>query len=112
METRAISRRQRISPRKCRLVADQIRDRAVGEALEILRFSPRKGAGLLRKALESAMSNAEHNHGADIDRLRVRRVAVDEGPVYKRFRPRARGRVGRILKRTSHITVVLSDAGK
>ena len=109
METRCISRYQRISPRKCRLVANQVRRLPVGEALEVLRFSPHKAAQLLRKTMESALANAEHNHGADIDLLRVRRVMVDEGPVFKRFRPRARGRVGRILKRTSHITVVLSD---
>ncbi len=109
METRCISRYQRISPRKCRLVANQVRCRPVGEALDILRFSPHKAAQLMRKTLESALANAEHNHGADIDLLRVSRVMVDEGPVLKRFRPRARGRMGRILKRTSHITVVLSD---
>ena len=110
METRCVTRYQRISPRKCRLVADQVRRLPVGEALEVLRYSPHKAAQLLRKTLESALANAEHNEGADIDMLWVRRVMVDEGPVFKRFRPRARGRVGKILKRTSHITVVLSDA--
>lgn len=110
METRCISRYQRISPRKCRLAADQVRNLPVGEALEVLKFSPHKGARLLRKTMQSALANAENNHGADIDLLRVHRVLVDAGPVFKRFRPRARGRSGRILKRTSHITVVLSDA--
>ena len=109
METRCISRYQRISPRKCRLAANQVRNRPVGEALEILRYSSHKGAQLLRKTMQSALANAEHNHGADIDMLRVYRVTVDEGPVLKRFRARARGRMGRILKRTSHITIVLSD---
>ena len=110
MEAQAVARNQRISPRKCRLTADQVRSLPVGEALEILRFSSQKAALLVRKTLESALANAEHNHGADIDLLHVRRITVDEGPVFKRFRPRARGRVGAILKRTSHITVVLSDA--
>ncbi len=109
METRAVARNLRISPRKCRLTADQVRNLPVGEALEILRFSPHKAAQLMSKALESALANAEHNQGADIDLLRVHRVTVDEGKVFKRFRPRARGRIGRIIKRTSHITIVLSD---
>ncbi len=110
METQAVARNQRISPRKCRLTADQVRNLSVGEALDILRFSREKAAQLVRKTLESALANAENNHGADIDLLHVCRITVDEGPVFKRFRPRARGRVGKILKRTSHITVVLSDA--
>ena len=109
METRSVARYQRISPRKCRLVANQVRGLPVGKALEILSFSPVKGATMMRKTMASALANAEHNHGADFDSLRVCRVTVDEGPTLKRFRPRARGRAGRILKRTSHITVVLSD---
>ena len=109
METRCITRYQRISPRKCRLAANQVRNLPVGEALEVLKFSPHKGAQMLRKTVESALANAEHNHGADIDLLRIHRVTVDQGPVLKRFRARARGRAAAILKRTSHITVVLSD---
>ena len=77
----------------------------------MLQFSPRKAAGLIRKVLESAVANAEHNEGADIDELRVNRVMVDEGPVLKRWRPRAKGRATPIIKRTSHITVSVSDAG-
>jgi len=109
MEARSVARYLRISPRKCRLTANQIRNLPVAEALEVLRFSRHKAAHLLRKVVESAISNAEHNLGADIDLLRVDRIMVDEGPVFKRFRARARGRVGRILKRTSHVPVVLSD---
>ena len=109
METRARARAQRVSPQKCRLVADQIRSLPVGAALDILRYSPKAAAVLLRKVLESAMANAENNDGADLDQLRVHRITVDHGPVYKRYRPRARGRVGRIMKPTSHITIVLSD---
>ena len=109
MEARCVARYLRISPRKCRLTANQIRKLPVGEALMVLRFSQHKAAGLLRKVVESALSNAEHNEGADIDLLWVDEIMVDEGPVFKRFRPRARGRIGRILKRTSHVTVVLRD---
>lgn len=109
METRAQARLQRVSPQKCRLVADQIRSLPVGAALDVLRYSPKGAALLVRKVLESAMSNAEHNQNADLDQMHVHRIMVDEGPTFKRFRPRARGRVGKILKRTSHITIVLSD---
>ncbi len=109
-EARCVARHLRISPRKCRLVADQVRGLPVGDALQVLRFSPHKAARLLRKTVESALANAEHNHGGDMDLLRVRKVLVDEGPTLKRFRPRARGRAGKILKRSSHITVVLSEA--
>ena len=112
METRSTARYQHISPQKCRRVADQVRNLSIGRALEVLRFLPNKGAGLVLKTLEAALANAEHNHGADIDDLQIRKVTVDEGPVLKRFRARARGRASRILKRTSHITVVLGDANK
>ncbi|HCV21439.1 MAG: 50S ribosomal protein L22 [Arenicellales bacterium] len=111
MEARAVAKYVRVSPQKCRLIADQVRRLPVGQALELLQFSPRKAAGLIRKVLESAVANAEHNEGADIDELRVSRVMVDEGPVLKRWRPRAKGRATPIIKRTSHITVSVSDAG-
>lgn len=98
-----------ISPQKCRLVADQIRGLPVESALNTLTFSHKKAAGLVKKVLEAAIANAEHNEGADIDELKVSTVYVDEGPTHKRFRARARGRGNRILKRTSHITVCVSD---
>ncbi len=109
MEVSAKRKYANISAQKCRLVADQIRGLPVESALNLLSFSPKKGAGLVKKVLESAIANAEHNEGADIDELKVSRVFVDEGPVFKRFRARARGRANRILKRTSHITVAVSD---
>ncbi len=99
----------RITPRKARLVADQIRGQAVDRALEILSFSPKKAAGVIKKVLESAIANAEHNEGADIDELKVEKIFVDDGPTHRRFRARAKGRAARIMKRTSHITVVVSD---
>jgi ribosomal protein L22, bacterial type len=98
-----------ISAQKARLVADQIRGKSVGEALNILAFSTKKGAHLVKKVLESAIANAEHNEGADIDELRVSAIFVDEGMTMKRIRPRAKGRADRILKRTSHITVKVAD---
>ena len=99
----------RITPRKARLVADQIRGQAVDRALEILSFSPKKAAGIIKKVLESAIANAEHNEGADIDELKVEKIFVDDGPTHRRFRARAKGRAARIMKCTSHITVVVSD---
>lgn len=109
METAARLRYAIISPQKARLVADQIRGLPVARALEILEFSPRKAARVIRKVVDSAIANAEHNAGADIDELRVARVLVDEGPMYKRVQPRAKGRANRILKRTSHITVAVAE---
>lgn len=99
----------RISPQKARLVADQIRGKSVDQALELLTFSNKKAAELVKKVLESAIANAEHNEGADIDDLRVAKIFVDEGPVMKRIMPRAKGRADRILNRSSHITVVVAD---
>lgn len=99
----------RISPQKARLVADQIRGKSVDQALELLTFSNKKAAELVKKVLESAIANAEHNEGADIDDLRVAKIFVDEGPVMKRIMPRAKGRADRILKRSSYITVVVAD---
>ena len=98
-----------LSAQKVRLVADQIRGLAVERALEILAFSPKKAAAVVRKLLESAIANAENNNGADIDELRVKTIYVDEGPTQKRFRARARGRGNRILKRSCHINIVVSD---
>ncbi|NND36446.1 MAG: 50S ribosomal protein L22 [Gammaproteobacteria bacterium] len=109
MEVGATLKYARISPQKCRLVADQIRGQSVSEALRILRFSPKKAAGLVVKVLESAIANAEHNHGADIDELRVATVQVDGAPFYTRYRARAKGRGNRIIKRNSHITVRVAD---
>ena len=100
----------RITPQKARLVADQVRGKAVDRALEVLKFSPKKAAGIIRKVLESAIANAEHNEGADIDELKVAKIFVDDGPTHRRFRARAKGRAAKILKRTSHITIVVSDS--
>jgi large subunit ribosomal protein L22 len=99
----------RLSPQKCRLVCDQIRGLKIDRALDILRFSPKRAAGILKKVLDSAIANAEHNFNADIDELKVTRVFADQGPTYKRTHAKAKGRGSRILKPTCHITVVLSD---
>jgi large subunit ribosomal protein L22 len=109
METAAKLTYARISPQKCRLVADQIRGLPVEKALQLLAFSPKKGAEIIKKVLESAIANAEHNDGADIDELKVSRIFVDQGPTLKRMHARAKGRGNRILKRTSHITVMVAD---
>ncbi|KKA44789.1 MULTISPECIES: 50S ribosomal protein L22 [Salinivibrio] len=109
MEAIAKHRFARISPQKARLVADQVRGKDVAQALELLTFSNKKAADLVKKVLESAIANAEHNEGADIDDLSVAKVFVDEGPIMKRIMPRAKGRADRILKRSSHITVVVAD---
>lgn len=109
METAAKLRFARISPQKTRLVADQVRGMPVEAALQQLTFSPKKAATVVRKVIESAVANAEHNDGADIDELRVQRITVDEGPALKRIQARAKGRANRILKRTSHITVVVAE---
>ena len=100
----------RISAQKGRLVADQIRNLPVEKALDILTFSNKKAAGIVKKTLESAIANAEHNDGADIDELKVTTICVDEGPTLKRWRARAKGRGTRILKRTCHVTVTVSEA--
>ena len=109
MDVTARLRYARLSPQKGRLVADQIRGLPVEDAVDLLRFSPRKAARILHKVLESAIANAEHNEGADIDELTVKTVLVDQGPVHKRWKPRARGRVNQIKKPTSHLTVTVSD---
>ena len=99
----------RVSPQKTRLVADQVRGKAVGQALQILKFTEKRAAAIVRKVLESAIANAEHNNGADVDELKITAIMIDEGPAMKRTRPRAKGRADRILKRTSHITVQVGD---
>ncbi len=109
MQAVAKLRYARISAQKGRLVADQIRGLPVEQALNVLAFSKKKGAALVKKVLDSAIANAENNEGADIDELRVAAIMVDEGPTMKRIRARAKGRAARILKRTSHITVTVSD---
>ena len=112
MQATAILKYVRVSAQKGRLVADQVRGLPVARALELLQFSPKKAAGHLRKVLESAIANAEHNEGADVDELKVATIQVDGGPTLRRFHARAKGRGVRILKRTSHITVVVSDEKK
>ena len=109
MEVAAKLRGSQISPQKVRLVADQIRGKGVEEALDILTFSPKKAATIVKKVLDSAIANAEHNEGADVDELKVSTIFVDEGLTMKRIRPRAKGRADRILKRTCHITVKVAD---
>jgi large subunit ribosomal protein L22 len=99
-----------ISAQKVRLIADQIRNKPVDKAIEILTFSHKKAAGLVKKLLESAMANAENNEGADIDELKVSTIFVDEASTQKRMRARAKGRGNRILKRSSHITITVSDS--
>jgi len=109
MQVSATAKRLQISPQKARLVVDQVRGKAVSDALDILSFSTRKGAVLVRKVLESAIANAENNEGADIDELKVSEVFVNEGMTMKRIKPRAKGRADRIFKRSSHITVTVTD---
>jgi len=109
MQVAATLKYARISPQKCRLVADQIRGRAVSDALTLLRFSPKKASDMLFKVLESAIANAEHNHGADIDELKVSSIEVNGAPFLARYRARAKGRGNRILKRNSHITITVAD---
>jgi large subunit ribosomal protein L22 len=110
MEVAARLKGARLSAQKARLVADQIRGKSVSEALDVLSFSTKKGAHLMKKVLESAIANAEHNEGADVDELSVARVFVDEGVTLKRIKPRAKGRADRIFKRSCHITVAVADS--
>lgn len=109
MEARAVARYIRISPRKVRLIMDQVRGKRVEEALNLLAFAPQKGALVLRKLINSAVANAEQNLNMDVDRLYIKKIFADEGPTLKRFRPRAMGRATRIRKRTSHLTVILEE---
>jgi len=109
MQTQAVLKFVRLSPLKGRLLADLVRGKKVDEALNILKFSNQRAAGILKKVLDSAIANAENNNGADVDELKIREIFVDEGPTMKRIRPRAKGRADRILKRTSHITIRVTD---
>ena len=109
METKASLRGARLSAQKGRLVADLVRGKPIDKALNILRFSQKKAAGLIRKALESAIANAEHNDGADIDELKVKSIYVEQGATLKRFRARAKGRGNRISKGTCHIYVTVGN---
>lgn len=109
MESRAVAKHVRVSPRKARLVVDMIRGKSVDEALSILQFLPNAAAMPVRKVVSSAAANAENNFNMDRDELYVSKIFVDEGPTLKRIRPRARGMADRIRRRTSHITVVLAE---
>ncbi|HEX4325325.1 MAG TPA: 50S ribosomal protein L22 [Burkholderiales bacterium] len=109
METKASLRGVRLSAQKGRLVADQIRGMAVDKALNVLAFSPKKGATIIKKVLESAIANAEHNDGADIDELKVKTIYVEKGMVLKRFTARAKGRGNRISKQTCHVYLTVGD---
>ena len=109
MEVSAKLTGAKLSAQKARLVADQIRGKGVEEAIELLTYSPKKAAVLIKKVLNSAIANAEHNEGVDIDELKVSSIYVDEGMTLKRIRPRAKGRADRILKRSCHITVKVAD---
>ena len=109
MQAVAKLRFARISAQKGRLVADEIRGLPVEQALNVLTFSNKKSAAMMKKVLDSAVANAENNEGADVDELKVKTVYVDEGPTMKRIRARAKGRAARILKRTSHITITVAD---
>jgi large subunit ribosomal protein L22 len=112
METSAKLSGVRLSAQKGRLVADQIRGLQVDKALNLLAFSPKKGAVIIRKVLESAIANAEHNDGADIDELKITRIYVEKGPVLKRFHARAKGRGVRVLKHSCHIHLTVGDGRK
>lgn len=109
MEIAAKLKFAHISAQKARLMADQVRGLSAEQAVDLLRFSPKKAAMLVKKVVNSAIANAEHNAGADIDELKIVKIYVDEGPMAKRFESRARGRANRIMKRTCHITVIVSD---
>ncbi|WP_077616519.1 50S ribosomal protein L22 [Caenibacillus caldisaponilyticus] len=109
MQAKAVARQVRVAPRKARLVVDLIRGKEVGEAFAILRNTPKAASPIVEKVLKSAVANAEHNYEMDPDSLIVEKAYVDEGMTLKRFRPRARGRADRINKRTSHITIIVSD---
>jgi len=109
METTAKLWGVRLSAQKGRLVADQVRGMPVGKALDVLQFSPKKGARIIRKVLESAIANAEHNDGADVDELKVKRIMVERGTFLRRFRASAKGRASKIMKPTCHIFITVGD---
>ena len=110
MEARAVGKYIRISPQKARLVADVVRGMNVDKAITTLKFMPKKGANILRQVIESAVANATQDDAVDVDNLVIKKIAVDGGPSLKRIRPRAMGRATRVIKRTSHITVILDEA--
>ncbi len=112
MTTSATLKFTHLSPQKMRLIADQIRGMSADSAVTLLSFSNKKGAKIIKKVLESAIANAENNDGADIDELKITSVEVNQGPTMKRLRPRARGRADRIIKRTSHLIVKVSENGE
>jgi len=109
MKSRAVAKYIRVSPRKVRLIMDQIRGKSVEEALNLVSFAPQKGARVLLKLINSAVANAEQGSDVDVDKLYIYSIFADEGPTLKRFRPRAMGRATRIRKRTSHLTVILDE---
>ena len=109
MEVAAKLKFARLSPQKCRLVCDQVRGKPIDRALDILKFSPKKSAGAILKVINSAIANAEHNNGADIDELKVKAIFADQGPTFKRMHAKAKGRGSSVLKPTCHVTVILSD---
>lgn len=109
MEVKAVAKHVRISPQKVRKLVGAIKGKPVGSGLNSLKFMPQKAAGIVEKVLRSAVANADHNNDLDVDTLVIRNVIVDAGPTLKRFRARARGRGSRILKRTSHITVIVAE---
>ena len=109
MESHAIARYQRVSPRKARLVAHNVQGLGVEDAMNILRFTPNKPAGIIYRVMKSALANATQSGGVDVDAMIVKEVMVNEGPMWKRFMPRAQGRATKIRTRTSHITVILSE---
>lgn len=109
MEAKAIVKTVRIAPRKARLVIDLIRGKQVGEAISILKLTPKKASPVIEKVLKSAIANADHNYNLDVEKLYVKEAYVNEGPTLKRFRPRAQGRASAIMKRTSHIAVVVAE---
>ena len=109
MEVRAVGKYLRVSAQKTRLVADAVRGKKVDEALIWLRFTPKKGGRLIAKVLRSAMANAGNNHASDLEKLYIKAITIDQGPRLKRFQPRAMGRAFKILKPSSHITVVLDE---
>jgi len=112
MEVKATTRYTRISPFKLRLPIKEVKGKNAGQALTLLKFMPLKAAGIIYKTLQSAVANAEHNAELDVDKLFVKNIIVDHGPSMKRFRPRARGRASKILKRSSHLTVIVEETDK
>jgi large subunit ribosomal protein L22 len=112
MEARAITKFIRLSPRKVRLVVDQIRGKGVEEALNILKFTPKRSALIVSKTLRTAVANAESTQNVDVDQLYIKQAQVDEAGMWKRFTPRAQGRATRIRKRLSHVTIVLDEVSE